>query len=124
VNSGDALAAVVGGATGHRKHGIVGDTVNVAARFEQSAEPATVVVGAATYARFRRRRWPTGCLPSLRRARRKPLEAYRLHALGTAPGMTETSETPREDDRNEEIDESPAPDPEEGGDAEDDPGAD
>jgi len=32
--------------------------------------------------------------------------------------------TPREDDRNEEIDESPAPDPEEGGDAADDPQAD
>jgi hypothetical protein len=32
---------------------------------------------------------------------------------------------PREDDRNDELDESPAPDPEEnGGDAEDDPGAD
>ncbi len=32
--------------------------------------------------------------------------------------------TPREDDRNEELDESPVPDPEEGGDAEDDPEAD
>jgi hypothetical protein len=32
---------------------------------------------------------------------------------------------PREDDRNEELDESPAPDPEEGGgDAQDDPQAD
>jgi hypothetical protein len=31
---------------------------------------------------------------------------------------------PRDDDRNEELDESPAPDPEEGGDADDDPGAD
>jgi hypothetical protein len=31
---------------------------------------------------------------------------------------------PREDDRNDELDESPAPDPEEGGDADDDPGAD
>jgi hypothetical protein len=32
---------------------------------------------------------------------------------------------PRDDDRNEEIDESPAPDPEStNGDAEDDPGAD
>ena len=30
----------------------------------------------------------------------------------------------REDDRNEELDESPVPDPEEGGDAEDVPGAD
>jgi hypothetical protein len=34
------------------------------------------------------------------------------------------TEQPREDDRNEELDESPAPDPEEGGDAEDVPEAD
>jgi len=33
-------------------------------------------------------------------------------------------EHPRDDDRNEEIDESPVPDPEKPGDAEDDPGAD
>jgi hypothetical protein len=34
-------------------------------------------------------------------------------------------ELPREDDRNEELDESPVPDPtEDPGDAEDDPGAD
>jgi hypothetical protein len=31
---------------------------------------------------------------------------------------------PREDDRNEELDDSPAPDPEAGGDAQDDPQAD
>jgi hypothetical protein len=31
---------------------------------------------------------------------------------------------PRDDDRNDELDGSPAPDPEEGGDAEDVPGAD
>jgi len=31
---------------------------------------------------------------------------------------------PREDDRNDELDESPAPDPEESGDANVDPGAD
>ena len=36
----------------------------------------------------------------------------------------ETTKQPREDDRNDEIDESPAPDPEEGGDARDDPQAD
>jgi len=34
------------------------------------------------------------------------------------------TELPREDDRNEELDESPVPDPEEGGDAEDVPEAD
>jgi hypothetical protein len=34
------------------------------------------------------------------------------------------TEQPREDDRNDELDESPVPDPEEGGDAEDVPEAD
>jgi hypothetical protein len=37
---------------------------------------------------------------------------------------TQGSPDPREDDRNEELDESPVPDPEENGDAEDDPEAD
>jgi len=37
---------------------------------------------------------------------------------------TQDTSTPREDDRNDELDESPAPDPEENGDAEDDPEAD
>jgi hypothetical protein len=36
----------------------------------------------------------------------------------------QNTEQPREDDRNDEIDESPVPDPEEGGDAEDVPEAD
>jgi hypothetical protein len=34
------------------------------------------------------------------------------------------TEQPREDDRNEELDESPVPNPEDGGDAEDVPEAD
>jgi hypothetical protein len=39
--------------------------------------------------------------------------------------MTEQDTShPRDDDRNDEVEESPAPDPEEGGDADDDPGAD
>jgi hypothetical protein len=38
--------------------------------------------------------------------------------------MSDTTEVPREDDRNEQIEESPVPDPEQGGDAEDDPEAD
>jgi adenylate cyclase len=124
VNSGDALAAVVGGATGHRKHGIVGDTVNVAARLEQAAEPATVILGAATYERLPIETRADRLPPLDAKGKAEPVEAYRLHSLGTTNAMTETDETPREDDRNEEIDESPAPDPEEGGDAEDDPGAD
>ena len=39
--------------------------------------------------------------------------------------MTEPeTQNPREDDRNDEVDDSPAPDPEQGVTPEDDPGAD
>ena len=38
--------------------------------------------------------------------------------------MSDQTNNPREDDRNEEIDESPVPGPEENGDSQDDPGAD
>ena len=54
----------------------------------------------------------------------EPLEAYRLQGLGTDRRMSDQTNNPREDDRNEEIDESPAPNPEEKGDAQDDPEAD
>jgi hypothetical protein len=37
---------------------------------------------------------------------------------------TQDTDQPREDNRNEEIDESPIPDPEQPGDADDDPEAD
>jgi class 3 adenylate cyclase len=125
VNSGGAVAAVVGGATGHRKHGVVGDTVNVAALFEQAAPTDGVLIGAATYERL-----PTGvraeCVSEVEtKGTREPVEAYRLLSLGIDGRMTQPDEHPREDDRNEELDESPAPDPEEDrGDAEDVPEAD
>jgi class 3 adenylate cyclase len=50
VNSGEVLAGLVGGASGHRKHGVVGDTVNLAARLESVAPVGKVVVGAETAA--------------------------------------------------------------------------
>jgi hypothetical protein len=37
---------------------------------------------------------------------------------------TQDTEHPREDDRNEELDDSPVPDPEQGSDGDDDPEAD
>jgi adenylate cyclase len=124
VNSGTAVAAVVGGATGHRKHGVVGDTVNVAARLEQAAAPAAVVIGEATYARLPPEAIAERLPPLHVKGKAEPLEAYRLDGLGKADGMTDTPESPREDDRDEGVDESPVPDPEEDGDAADDPEAD
>lgn len=81
VNSGAVVAAVVGGASGHRKHGVVGDTVNIAARLEAAAAPGSVVAGAATVARL-----PPGVVverlpPLAAKGKSEPLEAYVLRSL-------------------------------------------
>jgi adenylate cyclase len=81
VNSGEVLAGVVGGRSGHRKHGVVGDTVNLAARLEAQAPVGKVVVGAETATAL-----PPGALlerlPALQvKGKEEPVEAYVLHAL-------------------------------------------
>jgi len=81
VNSGEVLAGVLGGPTGHRKHGVVGDTVNLAARLEAAAPVGKVVVGAETAAAL-----PPGAvlerLPALEvKGKEEPVEAYVLQSL-------------------------------------------
>jgi len=81
VNSGEVLAGVVGGTRGHRKHGVVGDTVNLASRLESEAPVGQVVIGAETL-----RRLPAGAvverLPELRvKGKAEPVEAYVLRSL-------------------------------------------
>jgi adenylate cyclase len=82
VNSGEVLAGLVGGPSGHRKHGVVGDTVNLAARLESQAPVGGVVIGAGTAAAL-----PVGAvverLPPLEvKGKDEPVEAYLLHRLG------------------------------------------
>jgi adenylate cyclase len=82
LNSGEVLAGLVGGASGHRKHGVVGDTVNLAARLESVAPVGGVVIGAETAAAL-----PPGAvverLPPLEvKGKDEPVEAYVLHRLG------------------------------------------
>jgi class 3 adenylate cyclase len=84
VNSGEVVAGVLGGATGHRKHGLVGDTVNLAARLESEAPVGGVLVGAGTHALL-----PPGTLaerlPSLRvKGKLEAVEAFILHRVGGA----------------------------------------
>ncbi len=81
VNSGQVLAGVVGGSRGHRKHGVVGDTVNLASRLESEAPVGEVVIGAETL-----RRLPPGAvverLPELRvKGKAEPVEAYVLRTV-------------------------------------------
>jgi adenylate cyclase len=80
VNSGEVAAAVMG-ARGKRQHGIVGDTVNLAARLEGQARPEEVVIGHGTYERL-----PPGVLverlPELRvKGKEAPVQAYVLRGL-------------------------------------------
>ncbi len=81
VNSGEVLAGVIGAASGHRKHGLVGDTVNLAARLEGYAAVGEVVVGEGTYDRL-----PAGSLverlPPLQvKGKEKPVAAYTVRSL-------------------------------------------
>jgi len=126
VNSGEVLAGIVGAARGHRKHGVVGDTVNLAARLESSAPVGGVLIGEATF-----RRLPAGTiaervLPLRVKGKAEEVEAYVLRSVGTGEAMSEQEQEPqREDDRNEELEESPVPDPvRTDGDGQDDPQAD
>ena len=78
VNSGEVLAGVLGGSRGHRKHGVVGDTVNLASRLESEAPVGEVVIGGETL-----RRLPPGALverlPEIRvKGKAEPVEAYVL----------------------------------------------
>jgi adenylate cyclase len=89
VNSGEVLAGIVGGARGHRKHGVVGDTVNLAARLETSAPVGGVLIGEATF-----RRLPPGTLaerlPPLQvKGKEEAIEAYALRAVGSGAPMSE-----------------------------------
>jgi class 3 adenylate cyclase len=81
VNSGDVVAAVVGGPSGHRKHGVVGDTVNLAARLEAAAQPGAVVIGEATYRRLVAGAVVERMPPLQAKGKREPVDAYLLLAL-------------------------------------------
>ena len=79
VNSGEVHAGVVGGARGHRKHGFVGDVINLAARLQAEAPVGGVVIGGSTFSQLGGR-GVVEALPSRRvKGKEKPVEAFVLH---------------------------------------------
>jgi class 3 adenylate cyclase len=81
VNSGEVVAAVVGAERGHRKHGVVGDTVNLAARLQAEAPVGAVLIADETL-----RRLPVGTvaerLPELHvKGKARPVTAHVLLSL-------------------------------------------
>jgi adenylate cyclase len=80
VNSGGVEAGVTG-AHGHREYGVVGDTVNLAARLESLAPVGAVVIGEETFRRLGGAEVEP--LPEVRvKGKREPVRAYVLHRLG------------------------------------------
>jgi class 3 adenylate cyclase len=77
------LAGIVGGARGHRKHGIVGDVVNLAARLQAEAPVDGVLIGAETYRQLGERAVVQALPPCRVKGKQEPIEAYVLHSLRT-----------------------------------------
>jgi adenylate cyclase len=81
LNSGEVVAGVIGD-HGHRKHDVIGDTVNLAARLESQAPVGEVVIGEGTYEGL-----PEGTLVEPLAAMKvkgkaSPVHAYVLRGVG------------------------------------------
>jgi adenylate cyclase len=83
VNSGEVIAGVVGGRRGHRKHGVVGDPVNVAARLQAEAPVGEVLIGEETFAALGSAALVEPVAPRQVKGKREPVRAYLLRALGS-----------------------------------------
>jgi len=83
VNSGEVLAGLVGGASGHRKHGVVGDVVNLAARLQAEAPVGGVLIGEATFHRLGAAAVVEAVPPRRVKGKEAPVAAYILHELRT-----------------------------------------
>ena len=81
VNTGEVHAGVVGGATGHRTYGFVGDSVNVAARIQSEAPVDGVLVGEETFRRLGARAVADAVPPLRVKGKSDLLVAYLLHRL-------------------------------------------
>jgi class 3 adenylate cyclase len=81
VNSGEVHAGLVGGTRGHRKHGFVGDVVNLAARLQAEAPVGGVLIGEDTFRRLGGRA-VVEPLPPLRvKGKEEPVRAYVLRRV-------------------------------------------
>jgi adenylate cyclase len=81
VNSGGVHAGVVGGATGHRTYGFVGDVVNTTARLQSEAPVGGVLIGEETFRRLDARAVVEPVPPLQVKGKSEPVVAYVLHRL-------------------------------------------
>ena len=86
VSSGEVLAAVVGATRGHRKHGVVGDVVNLAARLQAAAPVDGVLIDDETFRELGSKAVVEAVPPMRVKGKREPVTAYRLHRLAATDG--------------------------------------
>ncbi len=80
VNSGEIASGVVGD-RGHRKHDVLGDTVNLAARLESQAPVGGVLIGEGTRAGLPDEAIVEELPPMPIKGKTEPVTAYVLHSL-------------------------------------------
>lgn len=81
VNSGEVHAGLVGGTRGHRKHGYVGDVVNVTARLQAAAPVGGVLIGEGTFRALGTRVVVEPVPPLRAKGKSEPVTAYLLHSM-------------------------------------------
>lgn len=84
VNSGEVMTGVVGGERGHRKHDVIGDTVNLASRLEGQAPVGGVVIGEGTYDALPAGTHVERLAPLTVKGKSEPVTAYVLHEVPVA----------------------------------------
>jgi adenylate cyclase len=84
VNSGEVHAGLVGGTRGHRKHGYVGDIVNVTARLQAAAPVGGVLIGDGTFRELGTRAVVEPVPPVRAKGKSEPVVAYLLHDVARA----------------------------------------
>jgi class 3 adenylate cyclase len=83
VSSGEVHTGVVGATSGHRKHGVVGDVVNLAARLQAAAPVGGILVSEATFLGLGARAVVEAVPPIRVKGKRDPVRAYVLKRLVT-----------------------------------------
>ncbi len=81
VSSGEVHIGVVGATRGHRKHGVVGDVVSLAARLQAAAPVGAVLIGETTFRELGARAVVEPLPPMRVKGKREPVNSYVLHRL-------------------------------------------
>jgi adenylate cyclase len=89
VSSGEVHAGLVGAGRGHRKHGVVGDVVNLASRLQAAAPVGSVLIGEETFRALGSRATVEPVPPMTVKGKREPVRAYVLLGLDAERGDRE-----------------------------------